>query len=310
MLSRTAERLYWFGRYVERAEATARLINVNASLSLDLPQAPDRIWANLIGITGSGKAFRDNYGKADEGSVMRFMLGDESNPASLGHSVRMARENARVSREIMPLASWTTINELHLYVRKNADRGMKRERRHQYLNNVIMFCSQITGLLFSGMSHGNAYSFVRAGRNLERADMSSRVIDMGYLDLQTRADEDSDALDDLLWSSVLHSLSSYQIYRQHVKERVNGEDVVNFLLKYEDLPRSVLHCLGEIRARFARLPENQLPLESLARVREQVESADVVSLMEDNKLRGFIDETQKALIALHEEVERAWFAPE
>ena len=310
MLSRTAERLYWFGRYVERAEATARLINVNANLSLDLPQAPDRIWANLIGITGRDKAFRDKHGRADEGSVMRFMLDDESNPASLGHSVRMARENARVSREIMPLESWTTINELHLYVSKNATQGMKRDRRHQYLNNVIMFCSQITGLLFSGMSHGNAYSFVRTGRNLERADMSSRVIDMGYLDLQTRDDEDSDALDDLLWTSVLRSLSSYQIYRQHVKERVNGEDVVNFLLKYEDLPRSVLHCLGEIRARVSRLPENLLPLQSLERAREQVESADVVSLMEANKLRDFIDETQKALIALHGEVERAWFAPE
>lgn len=307
MLSRVAEQLYWFGRHVERAENTARLVNVNANLIMDLPRAFKRIWANMIGITGSNDLFYRIYGKADEKSVLQFMLTDEGNPSSMACCVRMARENARSSREILPVEAWETVNEFYLYVKNNPASGMRPGERHKYLNSVIRYCRQITGMLFSGMSHGSAYSFVRIGRNLERADMSTRIIDVGYVNLLPAGDESAAAYAELLWLNILNSLGSYQIYRQHVKVRPNGEDVVDFLFKFVDAPRSVLHCLEEIHARMVRLPGNDLPLQTLAGARDVVRDADTINMMEQGGLHEFIDKIQLGLSDIHAQVERAWF---
>jgi len=307
VLSRVAEQLYWFGRHVERAENTARLVNVNANLIMDLPRPFKRIWANMIGITGSDDLFYGSYGKADEKSVLQFMLTDEDNPSSMARCVRMARENARSSREILPVEAWETINEFYLYVKNNPASGMRPGARHKYLNSVIRYSRQITGMLFSGMSHGSAYSFVRIGRNLERADMSTRIIDVGCVNLVPAGDESATAYAELLWLNILNSLGSYQIYRQHVKVRPNGEDVVDFLFKFVDAPRSVLHCLEEIHARMVRLPGNGSPLQILAGVRDMVRDAETINMMEQGGLHEFIDEIQLGLSNIHAQVERAWF---
>lgn len=307
MLSRVAEQLYWFGRHVERAENTARLVNVNANLVMDLPRPFKRIWANMIDITGSSDVFYRTSEKADEKSVLRFMLTDETNPSSMACCVRMARENARSSRDILPVEAWETINGFHLYVKKNSASGMRPGERHKYLDSVIRYCRQITGMLFSGMSHGSAYSFVRIGRNLERADMSTRIIDAGCVNLLPAGGGSAAAYAELLWLNILNSLGSYQIYRQHVKVRPNGEDVVDFLFKFVDAPRSVSHCLEEIHTRMARLPGNEAPLQILARIRGMVGNADTIGMMEQGGLHGFIDKIQLGLSNIHAQVEQAWF---
>ena len=307
MLSRVAEQLYWFGRHVERAENTARLVNVNANLIMDLPRPFKRIWANMIDITGNNDVFYRAYERADEKNVLQFMLIDETNPSSMACCTRMARENARSSREILPVEAWETINEFYLYVKKNSASAMKPGQRHKYLNSVIRYCRQITGMLFSGMSHGSAYSFVRIGRNLERADMSTRIIDVGCVNLLPAADDTATAYAELLWLNILNSLGSYQIYRQHVKVRPNGEDVVDFLLKYVDAPRSVAHCLEEIHTRMTRLSGNEQPLQTLVRTRDMVRDADTISMMEQDALHGFLDKIQLGLSDVHAQVEHAWF---
>ena len=307
MLSRVAEQLYWYGRHVERAENTARLINVNANLIMDLPRPFKQTWANMIDITGSNDAFYRAYGKADEKNVLQFMLSDETNPSSMACCVRRARENARSSREILPVEAWETINEFYLYVKKNSAAGMRPGERHKYLSSVIRYCRQIMGMLFSGMSRGSAYSFVRIGRNLERADMSTRIIDVGCVNLLPAEGDTAAAFAELLWLNVLNSLSSYQIYRQHVKVRPNGEDVVDFLLKYVDAPRSVSHCLEEIHTHLVRLPGNEQPLQTLVLIRDMVREADTISMMEQRVLHECVDKIQLGLSDIHTQVEHAWF---
>lgn len=309
MLSRVAERMYWFGRHLERAENTARLINVNANLILDLPKMVKRIWGSMIDITGCSPAFYEKYLNPDERKVLRFMLIEESNPVSMLQTVKMARENARITREIMPIECFEKINELYHYVKRNGDKGVKRDGRHKYLNDIIVHCNQITGLLFGGMSHGSAYSFVRIGRNLERADMGTRIIDVGCLNL-LRDDKDiPDAFDDLLWMNVLRSLSAYQMYRQHVKDRVNGEDVVDYLLKDLEFPRSTAHCLAEINSCFAKLPKNDLPLRSVTHTQRLIHEINIKKLMESS-LHEFIDEIQIDLGDIHNHVANTWFGYE
>ena len=307
MLSRVAEQLYWFGRHIERAENSARLVAINANLMLDLPRPFQRIWANVIDVSGNNNLFYPAYGRADEDKVLQFMLADETNPSSMVCCVRLARDNARSARDILPPEAWESINELYLYVRKNAALGAAPGECLGYLQRVIRYCQQLTGMLFGGMGHGSAYSFKRIGRNLERADMSTRIIDIGCVNLLPDGDDSAAAYAELLWLNVLSSLGSYQIYRQHVKVRPYGEDVVEFLFKYVDAPRSVLHCLEEIGACLLRLPGNEAPLQTLELTRNRVRVADIPRLLEQDNLHNFIDEVQLGLGKLHAQVEQAWF---
>lgn len=307
MLSRVAERMYWFGRYNERAENTARLVSVNANLLLDLPKMVKQVWADLVNITGGSELFYKKFTRPDERNVVKFILADESNPASLICSVKGARENARTTREIIPTEAWEKINEFYLYVKKNVGKALQREGRHKFLSDVMNYCPQMTGLLFGNMSHGNAYNFVRVGRNLERADMTTRIVDVGCLNLVQERPDIPDSYDNILWMNVLRSLSAFQMYRQNVLDRVNSEDVFNFLFKDMEFPRSVGHSLAELEYCFSKLPRNDLPLRSVLHTRRIINEIDFNKLMESNRLHTFIDDVQVDLAELHLQVAQTWF---
>ncbi len=306
MLARVAERMYWFGRYVERAENMARLISVNTNLVLDMPKVK-HIWASVIDITGTTAEFGQRYTRLDERNVVKFLLEDQH--ASIRAAVRMARENARTTREIMPAEAWERINELHLYLRRNADQGLDRDGRHKFLSDIGGLCHQLTGLLSGNMSANSAYSFIKIGRNLERADMTTRIVDVGCLNLMN-PQVDLSEYANILWMNVLRSLTAYQMYRQHVQDRVNGEDVVDFLLKNEQFPRAVSHCLGEVHDCALKLPHNDEAVRSIAQARRMITSNDVIALLNESKLHEFIDEVQLALAELHTRVAASWFGHE
>jgi uncharacterized alpha-E superfamily protein len=306
MLSRVAERMYWIGRSLERTENTARLINVNASLLLDLPRMVKHIWRGLIDISSSNDQFYSRYDKADEKNVTCFMLADESNAASIVSSIRMLRENVRTTREIMPSEAWEQINEFHLFVKHHVKSALKRNAQYEFLDNVISFCHQITGLLFGNMSHSNAYNFIRIGRNLERADMTTRIVDVGCMNLLRRRFEIPETYDNILWMNILRSLSAYQIYRQHVLDRVNGQDVVTFLMKDLEFPRSVAHCLSELNLCVTRMPKHDHCLRSITHVQRVISEIDVHKLLEGN-LHEFIDDLQVDLGGIHTQVTQTWF---
>lgn len=306
MLSRAAERMYWFGRYCERAENTARLLSVYSNLMLDMPGMVKHIWADLVAITGGTGPFYEKFKVGNERNVLRFMLNDQSNPGSLICSVNAARENARTTREIMPTEAWELINELYHYVRSSSDAALKQNTRHRFLTEVIRSCYQMTALFFGNMSHGNAYSFIFMGRNLERADMTTRIVDVGCINLLQEQANIPDAYDNLLWMNVLRSLGAYQMFRQHVKDRVNGEDVVDFLIKDMNFPRSVNHCLGEIEHCFARLPKHEQPLREVRLTERMLNRINTAALMQSG-LHEFIDEIQINFAKIHSSVGKTWF---
>jgi len=298
--------MYWFGRYLERAENSARLVNVNSSLLLDLSGMVKHTWGGLIDITGNSDEFYKDHDKADERTVTRYLLADESNPGSLICTVKMMRENIRTTREIMPSEVWEQINEFYMFVKSNVQKALGRGGRHEFLDDTINFCHQITGLLFGNMSHGEAYNFTRIGRNLERADMTTRILDVGCMNLLTQKVDVPETYDNILWMNVLRSLSAYQMYRQHVLDRVNGEDVVHFLIKNEEFPRGVGHCLAEVNNCVSKLPRNDLALRSIARVQRMIVEMDVTWLFEGN-LHEFIDQLQVDLADIHNHVTQTWF---
>ncbi|MEX0617581.1 MAG: alpha-E domain-containing protein [Pseudohongiellaceae bacterium] len=314
MLSRVAQRVYWLARYLERAENTARLLNVFSTLLLDLPRGTKVGWHTLVEITGTDGEFDERNRAADERSVIRFLL-SESNGLSILNSLAMARENARTAREIIPAEAFEQINNLYIYGKENAAKGISRGPRHELLHQIICNCQQLTGLLAGTMSHNAAYSFIRIGRNLERADMTTRIVDVGsgslLPDLTSRTDGDgpaSEPYENILWMSVLRSISAYQMYRQHVRDRVNAEDVVMFLLQDGLFPRAVVHCLTAAQSSVEDLPHNENVLRQVALALRHAREAKIPELL-DGGLFQYLDELQVQIGAVHIRIAETWFLP-
>lgn len=313
MLSRVAERVYWQARYLERAENTARLLNVFSTLFLDLPPRTKLGWHSLVEITGTDEAFDAKYKQALERNVIRFLLSD-SNSHSILDMLALSRENARTTREIMPVEAFEKINDLYFFAKENVVKGVARGTRHELLEEIISSCQQISGLMAGSMSRGEAYSFVRLGRSLERADMTTRIVDVGsgnLLPTLGRNDGQSEVnepYENTLWMNILRSQSAYQMYRQNVKHRVNAEDVVKFLLQDEDFPRAVTHALITLTKVLGKLPNNMKVSRQVDKTLRIVRKGKIEQLLNEG-LFLYIDELQLEIASIHHQIANTWFLP-
>ena len=306
MLSRVAENLYWMARYLERAENTARLVNVNGNLLLDLPPKVRPGWAPLIEITGSEALFRQHYPTADERSVVKFLLGDGANTGSILSSLGAARENARTVRDYMPREAWEQVNTLALHARSNLAAGLGHRRRYEYLRDVIQGVQQITGLLAGSMTHDEGYQFLRMGRNLERADMTIRIIDVRSANLLPEASDELTPFRNIQWMSVLKSLSAYQMYRRAMQVRVRRPDVLKFLFKERLFPRAVYHAVCEVEGCLRTLPRSEAAIARAVETKELV-TGSRPEAMTQAQLHAFIDLLEQQLSQLHAAISAGYF---
>lgn len=309
MLSRVAENLYWMARYIERAENTARLINVNTNLILDLPRSANVGWYPLIEITGSEDLFHEHYEDEEEKSVLRFMIADQGHVGSIVASLQNARENARTIRDIIPREVWERINDIYLYAKKHAVSGIARKHRYEYLQSVILGAQTITGQLAGTMIHDEGYDFVRAGRNLERADMTTRIIDVRSGDLLESEHESLTPYENIQWMSVLKSLTGYQMYRRTIQIRVRRPDVLKFLFKEKKFPRAFYHALCEVEACLKALPRHKDIIKQLHVLQKIVLDADP-ALLKQTELHEFIDVLQLNLMQIHTAITETYFRSE
>ena len=258
MLARAAENLYWMARYLERAENTARLINSTTHVLLDLPLGASFGWVNLLEIVGLDDLFHQHYSQADEEAIMRFLIEDTRNPSSILSCVQYARENTRTLREVLPAEIWERTNGMYLYIKENATIACRsRRNRYMVLDNIIEQRHAIIGLISGTMGRDLPYQLVKLGRNLERADMTTRILDISSAVSFPQDSVLQEALFERIWMSTLNSLSAYQSYRRMVNMHVRRNDVVNFLLCDERLPRSIVHCLAEMESCFKFMPQSQ-----------------------------------------------------
>ena len=306
MLSRSAERLYWLARYLERTENIARLVSVHMNLLMDLPKNVEMGWQQLIHINGCQKAFNERYKSTQERTVTRFLLTDPSYPNSLFSSLSYARENIRTSRDLMPDEAWEQVNELYLYTKKNLDSIVSRRNRVVFLNEILEGCQRFTGLLSGYMSHDNPYFFIRLGRNIERADMTSRILDLGSLLLSESRSAEMRQYETILWMNILQSLNALLMYRRHVRSRISGDDVLTYLLQDDSLPRSICCCLAEIAFCTNTLPNHGDLPEKIADLEDYVKSIDTQQTTQ-YQLRQILDRLQSKLAVLHEQISANWF---
>ena len=255
MLSRTADHLFWMARYIERAENTARMLDVNLSTSL-LPQsahASESSWRALLSISELTDEFDERYEVVSPRDVMDFMVRDVRNSSSIHACLQAARENARAVRGSLTTEVWETHNDTWLDLqRKLADRTPERDP--QAFFEWVKFRSHLSrGVTIGTMLKDEAFYFVRLGTFLERADNTARLIDVKYHGLSNEAgrplagSESADNPPDFYhWAAVLRSVSAFETYRKVYRDVITPARVAELLILRGDMPRSLASCLNEV----------------------------------------------------------------
>ncbi|NOX52634.1 MAG: alpha-E domain-containing protein [Gammaproteobacteria bacterium] len=315
-LSTTASRTYWLGRYLERAGSITRLVSVNANLLMDLPTKLQLGWLPLVEILANQDTYQALYGASGgdakvispssyEKSVTRFLLSDTRNPGSLISVLTYARANARTLRGTLPRAAYEHINDAHSYAKESIQEPLSRTRRSNALQHVVERLQHIDGFLSATMLHDASWQFLRLGNFIERADMTTRIIDLRSSNLLS-AQSALAPFSDIQWRSILNSLDAMQGYFISQQNPINQSDVLEFLLKNSELPRSLLRCFSTIRNCLRSLPRNTEPLKLINSMRQQLQRARVHNL-KNEKLHRYVGARQKQLSTLHQKITHTYF---
>lgn len=304
MLSRVGETLYWVARYVERAENVARLINVNNMLMMDLPKGVCAGWEPLIDIIGARIAYQENHNDYSEQKALRYLLVGSDNSSSILNSIISARESARTIRDVMPRDVWEEINSLYYYVKDNQKEGLTKRGRFSYLKQIIESAHLIFGMLDATINHDDGFTFIRFGSLIERADMTSRILDIRSETLITA--EEAKPYENIQWISLLRSLSAYQMYRQEMGVRVQRADVLEFAMQSEVFPRAILFCLMELQAQISVLPNSNSLISLIEKSIKKLKTEDVRHL-KNGLLHNYIDNIQIELANIHNELAQTYF---
>jgi uncharacterized alpha-E superfamily protein len=245
MLSRVADSVYWMARYIERAENVARYVDVSLQASLDNPHNPGEQWLSLVAAAGDHGLFQEKHGPIGRNAgeaVLRFLAFDPEYPNSIFSCIAKARENARQVRGSLPLEAWEHLNKFYHYLSSGEARLRAAQSPHDFFSEIRTASYLFEGILESTMSRGEEWHFLKLGRYLERADQTSRILDVKYFILLPAPSDVGSVVDDLLWAALLHSVSGYEMFRRRHGRILPGR-VVDFLLLDRDFPRAVLHCL-------------------------------------------------------------------
>ena len=243
MLSRVANSIYWLNRYIERAENVARFVDVNLHLMLDLPDEITQQWQPLVSITGDVELFKTNYGEANGENVIQFLTFDRDYPNSIISCLELARENARSIRETISSEMWEEVNSFYLMV-KEASPQKSKDGLPKFFNQVKMASHRFAGVMDATMTHNEGWHFGQMGRLLERADKTTRLLDVKYFVLLPSAKWIGTPLDQIQWMSLLKSASAYEMYRK-CQHRIIPSNVVEFLILNRQFPRSIHFCLWQ-----------------------------------------------------------------
>ncbi len=316
MLSRVANLIYWIARQLERAENTARIVEVNAALVLDLQARQDaddpRAWEPLVFVTGSDEKFHELYGeKVTERAVVEFMLFDKRNPSSVLSCVSIARENARCIRDQLSAELWETINTFYLRLKDDDFTRYAQLGAADYLAWIKTQTQLFHGVADAMLPRTDGWWFYDLGRHLERADNTTRILDIKYYMILPSVQAVGSALDMVQWASVLRSCSAFDAFRRSRRGDLDLVSVVDYLLRDETFPRSVLYSLAEAEQCLVRIgPGDGLPevadAHTQARtLREDLENADTKAIIASG-LHEYLDSLQVRIESLHDAIQAAY----
>jgi len=248
VLSRLADNTYWMSRYIERAENTARLLDVQHQASM-LPGEDgerDAAWGALLRLSELEAPYLERHGEIDADRVLHFMVADTGNPSSIACCIAAARENARVVRVVLATELWETVNATWLELRARLrDPAWSRDPRRLF-DWVKMQSHLFRGVMIGTMLKDEALHFSRIGTFLERADNTARILDVKYLAHQHQPSAGQDRAEYYFWASVLRSVSTFEIYRKVYRDVISPLRIAELLILRPDAPRSLIACMNEV----------------------------------------------------------------
>jgi uncharacterized alpha-E superfamily protein len=313
MLSRVANSIYWLNRYIERAENVARFLDANYHMALDIPDGASDQWQPLINTTGDHELFKELYGETSREKAIEFLVFERNNPNSIFSCVRAARENARSVREYISSEMWEQLNSFYLMI-NNTPRNVSMDLPHKFLVDIMTSSHTFIGITDSTMNHGEGWHFGRMGRMLERADKTTRLLDVKYYILLPSVDYVGSSYDNLLWGALLHSASAFEMYRKR-HGRIDPRKIVDFLLLDSHFPRAVHYAVitaiismnnitGSPRGTFANKAEQKL-----GRLLAEFNFAALEEVFSQG-LHEYLDETQTRLNDVGAAIQEVFFSPQ
>ena len=257
MLSRVADSLYWMSRYVERAENIARILDVNLQLSLDLPtkdpETLKALWGPVLRSTGDGEDFYSHHKNPTSDKVIEFLTLNPQNLNSIVNCLTTARENARHVREQISLEMWEEINRTYLWMKSQTLKKIQRQGPYEFFSQVKNASHLFQGITDGTMTHGEDWDFIQVGKYLERADMTTRILDAND-EIFVKSPAGSSLTGGTLhWSAILRSCSSHDAYRKFYVAQVEPDKVVEFLILNEFFPRSIRFSLQSLNEGLRRI---------------------------------------------------------
>jgi uncharacterized alpha-E superfamily protein len=257
MLSRVAHSLYWMSRYIERAENVARLLEVNLQFLFDFQDFDDaklnQHWQSLILSSGDEELFAKFYETADSRTVTEFLAFDLRNPGSILSCVYAARENARMVRDQISLEMWQTINELHLFLKSQSTAAIWAEGPQDFFGQINRASHLFQGLTASTYSRSEGWEFIEFGKYVERADKTTRILDVKYHILLPSATDVGGAVDTAQWQAVLRSASALEAYRRYYVREILPWKSAEFLIFSDSFPRSIHYCVAQVDELIRRI---------------------------------------------------------
>lgn len=311
MLSRVAEAVYWMNRYIERAENVARFLDVNLQLTLDAA-AGSAPWQPLVDTTGDRLLFAERYEAATREHVVEFLTFDTDNPNSILSCLNRAHDNARSVREVISSEMWEQAHRFYLTLQQAARQRQVMYTPHAFFEEIKSASRLFMGVTDATMSHGEGWHFGRLGQLLERADKTSRMLDVKYFLLLPSVDAVGSPIDDIQWAAVLKSASAFEMYRKRFG-RIAPDRVAEFLILDREFPRAMQHCVMNAEASLHAVTGSSLgtfanPAEQrLGRVRAELSYTPIQEIMSSG-LHEFLDTFQLKLNQVGDAISETFFA--
>lgn len=308
MLSRVAASVYWMNRYIERAENYCRFMDVNFQLSLDSPETGNQ-WGPMVTTTGDNPEFEKRYGQYNRENVIQFMTFDAENGSSILSCIRRARENARTIRENISTELWQILNDLYLQV--SSQRLSGQEELENFYTRVRRSCLLFYGTMDATLSHDEVHRFALTGRYLERADKTTRILDMKYFILLPSVRDVGTTLDLIQWLSLLKSASAHEMFNR-TYQKVTPENIAEFLILNRKFPRALIYCISELDRNLRAISGNTGPSYSNEAERHtgmllsRLNYTDIEEIFNQG-MHEYLDQVQGSLNAIGEKISARYF---
>lgn len=312
MLSRVADSIYWLNRYLERVENYARFIEANFQLSLDMGEELTDIWMPLVLTTADVQIFKKHYAQATRENVIEFLTFNRENVNSIFNCLHFARENTRSIREKISTEMWEALNELYTKVKDTENTAnIPAEGLQEFFRNIRRQCHTFYGISDATICHDEIYHFGMLGRYIERADKTTRIVDLKSYLLNPKKAETEDGTDLLQWVSLLKSASAYEMFTQQYL-KFTAENIAEFLLLHRNFPRAILFCIKQLEISLRPVSQHQggYSLNSaerkVQRLLLELRHTTIDSVFEEG-LHNYLDRLQKQLNEIGAVIEQTFF---